>query len=56
MPYGDEVRADEARAVDIGITGVPFFVIDGRAAFPGAQDPETILRVLERTWQQRSQA
>ena len=46
--YGDEVRADEARAEEIGISGVPFFVIDGRFAIPGAQDPDTILAVLER--------
>ncbi len=52
--YGTEVRADEARAIDIGITGVPFFVIDGRFAVPGAQDPATILAVLERAWQRRT--
>jgi predicted DsbA family dithiol-disulfide isomerase len=46
--YGDAVRADEARAVEIGITGVPFFVIDGRFPIAGAQDPETMLTVLER--------
>jgi predicted DsbA family dithiol-disulfide isomerase len=52
--YGEEVRADEARAIDIGITGVPFFVIDERFAIPGAQDPATILSVLERAWQRRT--
>lgn len=51
--YGDAVRADEARALELGITGVPFFVIDGRFAIPGAQDPETILAVLERARQRR---
>jgi predicted DsbA family dithiol-disulfide isomerase len=53
--YGDTVRADEAEAIDIGITGVPFFVIDGRFSIPGAQDPDTILRVLERAWAKRAQ-
>ena len=53
--YGEEVRVDEARAEEIGITGVPFFVIDGRFAIPGAQDPDTILAVLERAWQRRAQ-
>ena len=52
--YGEEVRADEARAEEIGITGVPFFAIDGRFAVPGAQDPDTILAVLERAWQRRN--
>ncbi|HEY5015029.1 MAG TPA: DsbA family oxidoreductase [Acidimicrobiia bacterium] len=53
--YGEAVRADEARALEIGITGVPFFVIDGRFAIPGAQDPDTILAVLERARQRRIQ-
>jgi predicted DsbA family dithiol-disulfide isomerase len=52
--YGDAVRADEAEAIDIGITGVPFFVIDGRFSIPGAQDPETMLRVLERAREKRT--
>jgi predicted DsbA family dithiol-disulfide isomerase len=52
--YGDEVRADEERAVEIGITGVPFFVVDGRFAIPGAQDVETMLAVLDRAWEKRT--
>jgi hypothetical protein len=39
--------------VEIGITGVPFFVIDGRFAIPGAQDSETMLAVLERAREKR---
>jgi predicted DsbA family dithiol-disulfide isomerase len=54
--YGDEVRADEERAVEIGITGVPFFVVDGRFAIPGAQDVETMLAVLDRAWEKRTAA
>jgi len=52
--YSAEVRADEDRANDIGITGVPFFVVDGRFAIPGAQDPDTILSVLQRAWDKRA--
>ena len=52
--YGEEVRADEARANEIGITGVPCFVIDGRFAIPGAQDAKTIGLVLERAWERRT--
>jgi predicted DsbA family dithiol-disulfide isomerase len=48
--YGDAVRADEARAIEIGITGVPFFVIDGRFPIAGAQDADTMLAVLDRAW------
>jgi len=51
--YGDEVRADEARADALGITGVPFFAVDGRFAIPGAQDSETIGLILERAWARR---
>jgi predicted DsbA family dithiol-disulfide isomerase len=48
--YRDEVRSDEAAAFDLGVTGVPFFVVDGRFAIPGAQDAQTILAVLRRAW------
>lgn len=42
------VRADLASAADQGITAVPTFVVDGRWAIPGAQDPETFVNVLRR--------
>src|SRR5580658_3194939 len=48
--YAEAVRADERAAHDLEVSGVPYFVIDGRFAIPGAQDAETILRVLERAW------
>lgn len=48
--YADDVRADESEATDLGITGVPFFVVDGKFAIPGAQDAATILGVLRRAW------
>ena len=54
--YTDEVRAEEERALEIGITGVPFFVVDGRFPISGAQDPETMLIVLERAWAKRNAA
>jgi predicted DsbA family dithiol-disulfide isomerase len=53
--YAADVRADQDRAVEMGITGVPFFLIDGRFAIPGAQDPATTLTVLERAWQSRTE-
>jgi predicted DsbA family dithiol-disulfide isomerase len=49
--FATDVRADEARARELDITGVPFFVLDGRVGIPGAQPVETLLRVLERTWE-----
>jgi predicted DsbA family dithiol-disulfide isomerase len=54
--YGDEVRADEARAVELGSTGVPFFVIDGRFGIPGAQPPDVLLRMLQRVWDSSDEA
>jgi len=48
--YAADVRADEARAVELGSTGVPFFVLDGRFAVPGAQPPDVLLRLLNRVW------
>jgi predicted DsbA family dithiol-disulfide isomerase len=50
--YSDEVRADEREAHELGVTGVPFFVVDGRFGIPGAQDADTILEVLRRAWTQ----
>jgi predicted DsbA family dithiol-disulfide isomerase len=49
--YADEVRADEQQAMDLGCSGVPFFVMAGRVAVPGAQPPATLLRALEKAWE-----
>lgn len=49
--YADDVRADEALAMELGISAVPTFVVQSgevRAAIPGAQDPETIRLMIER--------
>jgi predicted DsbA family dithiol-disulfide isomerase len=48
--FSEEVRADEREAVGLGVTGVPFFVVDGKFGIPGAQDSDTILRVLDQAW------
>ena len=47
--FADDVRADEQRAADLGITSVPFFVIGGLGV-SGAQPPDVLLRVLEDAW------
>ncbi|MDB5590057.1 DsbA family oxidoreductase [Enterovirga sp.] len=41
-----EVAALERRAAEIGITGVPFFILDGRFAVSGAQPAESWIDVL----------
>jgi len=48
--YAEEVRADEREALELGVSGVPFFVVDGKFGMAGAQDADTILNVLERAW------
>lgn len=48
--YADAVRADEAEAIELGVTGVPFFVVDRRFAIAGAQDADTIEGILGRAW------
>ncbi len=41
------VHADNLRAHRLGINGVPCFVIEGRHAIAGAQEPEVIERLLD---------
>jgi predicted DsbA family dithiol-disulfide isomerase len=43
----DAVNTDLAGAHDFGITSVPTFVIDGKYAVQGAQEPSTLLAALE---------
>jgi predicted DsbA family dithiol-disulfide isomerase len=50
--YGDDVRADEREGGDLGITGVPFFVIDRAYGISGAQPPENILAGLRHAHRQ----
>lgn len=46
--FADDVRADEERAVRLGIRGVPFFVIAGRYGISGAQPVEVMLEAVEK--------
>ena len=48
--YAADVRADERRAVILGIRGVPFVAIDELYGVSGAQPPEVFLDALERAW------
>ncbi len=42
-----EVREDESMARELGISGVPFFVLDGKYAISGAQPAEVFVKALE---------
>ncbi len=44
----DAVQGEMDRAADIGVSGVPCFVFAGTFALPGAQEPEVLVRVMER--------
>lgn len=48
--YTDAVRADEAQARAYGISGVPFFVVDGRYGISGAQPADAVLQALDKAW------
>jgi len=43
----EEIEADLAFARDIQISGVPFFVIDGKFALSGAHAPENFLKAFD---------
>jgi predicted DsbA family dithiol-disulfide isomerase len=43
------VRAHVERAQQMGITGVPFFILAGRYGVGGAQSPELMLEALRRS-------
>ncbi|QTE30699.1 DsbA family oxidoreductase [Pengzhenrongella sicca] len=46
----DAVRADVAQARAIGVTGVPFFVLDRRLGVSGAQSAELFAAALAQAW------
>jgi predicted DsbA family dithiol-disulfide isomerase len=54
--FASEVRADERDAHEIGVEGVPFFLLDRRYALAGAQPAELLLRALDQAWRERPPA
>ena len=49
--YSNEVRLDFQEARALGISGVPFFVIDRKFGLSGAQPTETFTAALNQAWQ-----
>ncbi|MFF8595173.1 DsbA family oxidoreductase [Streptomyces sp. NPDC015220] len=45
--YADDVRADQRRARELGVCGVPSVVIDGRPPVSGVMDPAALAELLE---------
>jgi predicted DsbA family dithiol-disulfide isomerase len=48
--HSEEVRADEKLAHELGISGVPFFVLGGRLAVSGAQPAAVLGAAFEQAW------
>jgi predicted DsbA family dithiol-disulfide isomerase len=46
------VRRDEEQAAAYGITGVPFYVADGKFAVSGAQETEVFKQLLSRAYEE----
>lgn len=51
--HADSVRAEEQTAASLGISSVPFFVIDRKIGIAGAQSTEAFTRALEQAWAKR---
>jgi predicted DsbA family dithiol-disulfide isomerase len=50
--FAEEVREEEALGHELGISGVPFFVIDGRYGLSGAQPPHHLAKALATAWRE----
>lgn len=49
--FSSDVREDEAEARQLGISGVPMFVVDRAYGMSGAQPAEQLLALLEHAWE-----
>lgn len=54
--FAKEVKADIQEAEQIGVSGVPFFVLDRKFAVSGAQDPEVFLKSLTKAFDEKTKA
>jgi predicted DsbA family dithiol-disulfide isomerase len=54
--FATDVRAEEEEAGRLGISGVPFFVIDRRYGVSGAQPAELLARALDQAWSEARSA
>lgn len=48
--YEKEVRADQLEAQQLGVRGVPYFVLNRKYAISGAQPSEVFLEALQTAW------
>lgn len=52
--YATEVQADIEEAQQLGITGVPYFIVNRKYAISGAQPAETFIQALEKVWEEEN--
>lgn len=52
--FANDVRNDERTAHQIGVTGVPFFVVNEKYSISGAQPLETFKSALEQIWEEEN--
>jgi predicted DsbA family dithiol-disulfide isomerase len=50
--YADDVNKDIYEAQQVGVRGVPFFVLGEKYAISGAQESATFLQALNKTWEE----
>lgn len=50
----EQVKAEIAHAQQIGVTGVPCFIIDEKYALMGAQQPETLVQAFQQALSERT--
>lgn len=53
--YEAAVRVEEAEARQIGVQGVPFFVLNGKYAISGAQPSEVFAGALQKVWEEENE-
>jgi predicted DsbA family dithiol-disulfide isomerase len=54
--HADSVRADERTAAQLGISAVPFFVVDRSMGASGAHEPDLLLKMLRKGWEAKQPA
>jgi predicted DsbA family dithiol-disulfide isomerase len=51
--YAAEVRTEVQEGLNLGLTGVPFFVINRKHVIAGAQPSEVFLEALQKAWEDK---
>ncbi|ACJ33987.1 DsbA family oxidoreductase [Anoxybacillus flavithermus] len=54
--YAEHVRNEEAIAAQLGVRGVPFFVLNQKYAISGAQPVDVFRQALEKVWAEEQQS